>query len=631
MTTIAADLCVYSGSPAGLSCAIRAAREGLSVVVVTHTPHLGGMLTSGLCVWDTQWEGRRAPIYDQWRQAFFDHYQETYGHRSPEFMAALPGPQGYSNGNFEPRVAREIIERLVADEARIRVERRAIPVAVRTEGRRLAAVDFERLVDGGSFTVEAAAFADGSYEGDLMALAGCAYHIGREGRDEYGESHAGRILKRGVGEPTPELARMGALKGALKLRPFPHYSEILDAPGAGEADALVQGYNLRTVVTDDPDNQRPVEKPAGYDRERVAAEPDLMMFAKSPLYQDGGVPNRKARLNRPQLMGDQIPYADGSWAVRREIIEAHWQLLLGYLYFLRHDASVSAEYRELWRDWALAADEFADSDGLPYEIYARETRRMLGRYVFTEHDATLVEGLVRAPVHASSIAVTEWYIDSHNTSHETFGGSALEGKIMMNVETFPGMVPYEALLPKELDNLLVVNCVSSSHVGWNTIRLEPTWMNIGEAAGWAVVLARQAGVEPADVDRTRLVRTLAASGVMVSFFNDVDVADRDPWVAGVTYFGTRGFFAGYDARPRALLGLRTAEVWVQAAARMRAGNAEPTATVSAVQAIAEDDGPPISGSAFWALLSDSGFVGPLAPEVLTRGDACRLLFELTAP
>ena len=166
MTTIAADLCVYSGSPAGLSCAIRAAREGLSVVVVTHTPHLGGMLTSGLCVWDTQWEGRRAPIYDQWRQAFFDHYQETYGHRSPEYMAALPGPRGYSNGNFEPKVAREIVERLVGDEARIRVERRAIPVAVHSEGRRIAAVEFERLGGEGSFTVEAAAFADGSYEGD---------------------------------------------------------------------------------------------------------------------------------------------------------------------------------------------------------------------------------------------------------------------------------------------------------------------------------------------------------------------------------------------------------------------------------------------------------------------------------
>ena len=104
---------MYSGSPAGLSCAIRAAREGLTVVVVTHTPHLGGMLTSGLRVWDTQWEGRRAPIYDEWRQALADYYRDTYGHHSPQYRAALPGPSGYSNGSFEPRVARVVIEGLV--------------------------------------------------------------------------------------------------------------------------------------------------------------------------------------------------------------------------------------------------------------------------------------------------------------------------------------------------------------------------------------------------------------------------------------------------------------------------------------------------------------------------------------
>ena len=104
-------------------------------MVVTHTSHLGGMLTSGLCVWDTRWEGRRAPIYDQWRQAFLDYYQNTYGHHAPEYHAALPGPLRHSNGNFEPKVARLIIERLVAEEVRIRVERRAIPVVVHADRR----------------------------------------------------------------------------------------------------------------------------------------------------------------------------------------------------------------------------------------------------------------------------------------------------------------------------------------------------------------------------------------------------------------------------------------------------------------------------------------------------------------
>ena len=125
----------FLGAPAGLACAIRAAREGLEVVVVTHTPHLGGMLTSGLCVWDTQWEGSRAPIYDELRQALFDYYRERYGHHSAQYHAALPGPRGHSNGNFEAGAAREVIEELVAREVRIRVLRRLVPATVQREGR----------------------------------------------------------------------------------------------------------------------------------------------------------------------------------------------------------------------------------------------------------------------------------------------------------------------------------------------------------------------------------------------------------------------------------------------------------------------------------------------------------------
>ena len=197
------------------------------------------------------------------------------------------------------------------------------------------------------------------------------------------------------------------------------------------------------------------------------------------------------------------------------------------------------------------------------------------------------------------------------------------------------MVPYEALLPKELDNLLVVNCVSSTHIGWNTIRLEPTWMNIGEAAGWALVLARRAGTAPADVDRHHLVSTLAESAMMVSFFNDVDVASREAWVAAVQYFGAQGFFAGYDARPRDRLGRRTAAIWLRAALRVQAGDYDPKQTVRELLAAAGED-EPITAAGLrreleQTLPADLAATGVKIPELVTRGDFCRLLFELTGP
>ena len=346
------------------------------------------------------------------------------------------------------------------------------------------------------------------------------------------------------------------------------------------------------------------------------------------------MPNRKLRVNRPQLVGEQTAYPEADWAQREGIIEAHWQALQGCLYFLRTDPSVAEETRRRWQSWGLAADEFADNGHRPYEIYARETRRLDGRYRFTGHDAFLVPGLERAPVHATSIAATEWYIDSHACSFERHGDSRHEGKVTLHTDTFPGMVPYEALLPRELDNLLVVNCVSSTHIGWNTVRLEPTWMNIGEAAGWALVLARRAGTAPADVDRQHLVCTLAESGVMVSFCNDVDVASREAWVAAVQYFGTQGFFPGYDARPRDPLGRRTAAIWLRAALRVLAADYDPMQTVRDLHALTAAEDEPVATDELRrdlerTLPTDLPAARVEIPETVTRGDFCRLLFELT--
>ena len=586
-------------------------------------------------MWDTQWEGSRSPIYDELRQALFDYYRERYGHHSEQYHAALPGPSGHSNGNFEASAAREVVEALVAREARVQVLRRLVPASVQCEDRRIASVAFRPFADAVSgapvdkqVTVYADAFVDASYEGDLMALAGCAYRTGRESQAEHGEPSAGRVFVRPVAEPpTPEAARAGELHDRLRLRRFPGYAEVLDAPGTGDGDHLVQGYNLRMMITDVPGNQLPVQRPDDYDRERIAAleHPGLM---------ENLMPNRKMRVNRPQLVGEHIGYAEGSWAERQRIIDAHWRALQGCLYFLRIDPSVAAETRRRWQSWGLAADEFADNGHRPYEIYARETRRLDGRYRFTAHDAMLAPGLERAPVHAAAVAATEWYIDSHACSFESYGGSRHEGKVILHMETFPGMVPYDALLPRELDNLLVVNCVSSTHIGWNTIRLEPTWMNIGEAAGWALVLARDAGVAAADVDRRRLVRTLARSGVMVSFANDVDVASREAWVAAVQYLGTQGFFADYDVRPHEPLGTRTAEAWLQAAACVGSPDYDPMQTVRAVYELEAGTDEPIDSAALERLLARSplaGKPGARVPERVTRADFCRLLFDLTAP
>ena len=81
------------------------------------------------------------------------------------------------------------------------------------------------------------------------------------------------------------------------------------------------------------------------------------------------------------------------------------------------------------------------------------------------------------------------------------------------------------------------------------MRQTPTLMHLAESAAWAVVLAVRDDIAPAEVGIERLQRRLVARSVMITFFNDFDMATAEPWVPAVQYFGTKGEFTGYDARP----------------------------------------------------------------------------------
>jgi hypothetical protein len=215
------DLVVVEATPAGIAMAVRAAREGLQVLLVNHNQHLGGILSSGLGVWDTQYEGKRSPIYDEVRSALFEYYRTKYGKDSPQYRDALPGASGYTNGRFEPRVVEQILDELVAREKNITVLKGFVPTSVRRTGALLESATFREFKGAQIFAVRAKVFADCTYTGDLMALAGVPYRVGRESRKEYGEPHAGIAFVHPASQPpSPEAARLAALHDQLKLRKF---------------------------------------------------------------------------------------------------------------------------------------------------------------------------------------------------------------------------------------------------------------------------------------------------------------------------------------------------------------------------------------------------------------------------
>ena len=497
------------GTQLSFAMAVRAAREGLSVILVNHNSHLGGILSSGLGVWDTEYEGKRAPIYDGVRQSVFDHYRAGYG--GVCYREALPGESGHTNGKFEAHVIESILTRLVANERKITVLRDFFPVAAHRNGARIESVELRSFTGAQTVAVKARIFADCTYEGDLLPLAGVRYRVGREARSEFNESHAGVIFKKPLDRPpTDQIARDVRERAGLNLRKFNNIQEILPQ-STGAADKNVQAFNYRTfVLSRDPADRIPVSKPAGYDPSAFRRL-DLRSVV-------GPIPNHKLVWNRPQLIGAQNDYIEGNWTVRHRVMDQFWAATLGMLYFLQNDPSLSQDQRAYWRPYGLSKDEFADNGHRPYEFYVREARRLVGRYIFTEQDTALAPGLDRAPVHDDAIAIAEWYLDSHSCTTRRVPGSLDEGKTMLAVETFPSQIPYRTLLPRGVDNLLVPVALSATHVAWGTIRLEPTWMEIGEAAGFAAALSIRNRVAPANLEADALVRELARRHLMLGFF-----------------------------------------------------------------------------------------------------------------
>ena len=632
------DLVVYGATGGGVAHAVCAAREGLDVLLISPVPHLGGLLSNGLTTMDTLYNGARAPFYDEVRRAIHDFYRNKYGADSEQYRQSLPGQP---KAKVEAHVFEQIINRLIAGEPRVTVRKSYYPVACEREGARLRTVTFRDRDGPGTFSVSAAVFSDCSYEGDLAAVAKVPYRWGRESREEFGEEHAGRIFMRKVAWPPVGVdPKIVADYRQMNLVHYNRWFEIIRPASTGTADQSVQGYNLRTVITRDPANRLPMAKPANYDPAEIRRrlDRDINWSGRVP---SSNQPNQKTYLNLPEVVGIQHAYVEGDWATRQRIVDEHARMTRGLIYFMQHDPSVPEATRRGWQEWGLPRDEFADNGNLPYEIYARETRRIVGRAIFTENDARPAPRLKRAPVQSDAISITEWFLDSHACTPEHVPGSDWEGELLLHYVTVPGQISYRTLLPQGLDNLLVPVCASSTHIGWGAIRLEPTWMSLGEAAAHATVFAVQEKKMPAALDVDRLVRKLAERRVMLSFFNDVEVDPREPWYPAVQYFGTQGFFGSYDARPLEALTVPLARAWAEAAVQqVRGENVDRTERARRMQATEEKGGAPLTVEEFGAVLAQAfkaaglplpidGLVSELqlARDVrISRGTACRLLF-----
>ena len=522
------DLVIYGGTSAGVIAAVQAQRMGKSVVIVGPDTHLGGLSSGGLGFTDT---GNKAVIGGLSREFYhrvWQQYQrpdawkwqrrEDYGNKG-QGTPAIDGAQR-TMWIFEPHVAEQVFEDLVR-EHRIPVHRDEWldrSRGVRKRGGRITSI---RMLSGRTFVGRM--FIDATYEGDLMAAAGVDYHVGREAQSTYVERWNG--VQTGV---LHHRHHFGVLKSKISpyVVPGDPSSGVLPRistapPGEfGHADKRIQAYCYRYCVTDHPDNRVPFPKPDGYDPKQY----ELLVR----IYEAGWretfdkfdpVPNRKTDSNNhgpfsTDNIGFNYDYPEASYERRREILKEHRTYQQGWLYFIANDPRVPKDVQAEMRRWGLPKDEFKDNGGWPHQIYVREARRMVGSFVMTENEL-----LKRRPT-PQSVGMGSYTIDSHNVQRYITpeGGVQNEGDIGV-ATAGPYEIAYGSLVPKrgQADNLLVPVCLSSSHIAFGSIRMEPVFMVLGQSAATAAALALDGGAAVQDLPYARLRERLLKDGQILEY------------------------------------------------------------------------------------------------------------------
>jgi PhoPQ-activated pathogenicity-related protein len=494
------DVVVYGGTAGGVVTAVAAAREGLNVALLEPTAHLGGMVSGGLGWTDY---GRKEVI-GGYALEFFERVGKKYG-RDVEW-------------HFEPHVAEAVFNDLVR-EAGVHVFRHHRLLdkgGVRKTGTRVT----ELVMENGS-VFGAKVFADASYEGDVMARAGVSYTWGREGAAEYAESLAG------VREQTPFhqfRAAVSPVDAAGKL--VPEIAPRSNEP-VGAADKRVQAYNFRLCMTQNPENRVAWPKPVVYDPARyellarylpsleatLGRPLNVNDVMKADVVQNGKTDTNNNGAFSTDYIGASYDYPNADYVTRARIRQAHVDYTQGFLYFLSHDSRVPAALSAEMKQWGLCADEFLDADHWPYQLYVREARRMIGEYVMSQKD---IQTDLTKP---DAIGMGSYNSDSHNVQRRpTADGKAVENEGDMQVRVSPYQIPYRVMLPKrgEATNLLVPVAFSATHVAYSTLRMEPQYMIVGQAAGVAAKMAIDRSVAVQEIDAAALSAKLKSQRAVLA-------------------------------------------------------------------------------------------------------------------
>lgn len=522
-----AEIVVYGGTSAGVIAAIQAARLKKEVLLVCPELHLGGMTSGGLGFTDSGYThvigGLAREFYHQiWRKYQSDanwRWQERQ-----EFENEGQGTKAIDDATktmwtFEPHIAEAVFDEMLAQHhvEVLRNEWLDRDGGVKVRERRITSL---KMLSG--LEVKGAVFVDATYEGDLMAASGVPYQVGRESNSVFGEKWNGVQIgvlhhRHNFGVPglsiDPYRVRGDSTSGLL-----PRISND-SAGGFGSSDKRIQAYCFRMCLSDHPSNRVPFPRPPFYNPNEFELLARIFEAGWNETFSKfDGIPNRKTDTNNhgpfsTDNIGMNYDYPEASYERRAEILEEHKRYQQGLMFFLANDERVPEAMRVRMNRWGLAKDEFVDNDHWPHQIYVREARRMVGTYVMTEHD---VLGKRSVP---NPVGMGSYTMDSHNVQRyvKADGTVENEGDIGVKPER-PYSIAYGAIVPQKrsVQNLLVPVALSSSHIAYGSIRMEPVFMILGQSAATAASLSIEKGIPVQDVLYGELKEQLLKDGQVLS-------------------------------------------------------------------------------------------------------------------
>lgn len=567
------DLVIVGGNPGGITAAIAAARQGKTSVILERTNHIGGLPANGLGATDIATRKATTGLFSEFTSRNKQYYINQYGEKSQQVKDCSDG------FHFEPSVAASVYQEMLngyKDKITILLMRQFDAEAqnISLKDGRIESIYVLNRESGQREVYQGKIFVDATYEGDLGAAAGIPFRVGRESAEEFGEPGAGRAYE---------------------------YWKSKPAEGStGESDNAVQAYNYRLCLTNDLKNRIAFPKPELFNREEYVSliedvwtgrntqavmtkvtnemmEENRRHIAqgnRTKLPGDGWgitklsslvkLPNQKTDGNNQHaaflstdLPEENWPWPTSSWEWRDKFAKRLKDYTLGLFWFAQNDQELPEHFRKEIAGWGLAKNEYQDNGCLPRQVYVREGRRFEGVYFFTAKDALPIAPGKRPPLHSNSVTASHYALDSHAARKRETGRAHLDGFISYPTAVYT--VPLGVILSREIDNLLLPVPVSGSHIGFSTLRMEPCWMALGQAAGVTASLAIDRGVTVRDVNIAMLQDILVQQKATLIYYRDVQ--PEDPHFSLVQYMGLRGYLSEWNANLRNVVDEDTLQKW----------------------------------------------------------------------